>query len=146
MDVMKPSPSDPAVTLQSAGLRVTPVRLGVLKILDQNGAPMDVPAMLEAMPPHTDAVTVYRTLGTFLKKKLIHRVRGEERSWRYAIGQPASGPAHQHPHFVCDDCGRVECLAGAEVPKALAKTMKLDRGYAVSYTEVIVHGQCVRCR
>ena len=138
--------TDPIRLLHDAGLRVTPVRQGVLSILGKSKTPMDVPALLAQLPAQTDAVTVYRTLNTFTRKKMVHRVRGEERSWRYALGQASEGPEHQHPHFVCEQCGRVECLAGAEVPTALAKAMKVDRGYAVHYTEVIVHGQCVRCR
>jgi Fur family ferric uptake transcriptional regulator len=143
---MKPAVVDPALLLREASLRVTPVRLGVLSVLGRAKGPVDVPDILADLPDRTDAVTVYRTLNTFVRKKLVHRVRGEERSWRYALGQPASGPQHQHPHFVCDACGRVECLSTAEVPSGLSKAMKVDRAYAVTYTEVIVHGQCGRCR
>ncbi|HEX8324492.1 MAG TPA: transcriptional repressor [Tepidisphaeraceae bacterium] len=144
---MKPSASDdPILLLQAAGLRVTPVRQGVLTVLGRSKSPLDVPALLESLPGGTDAVTVYRTLNTFVRKKLVHRVRGEERSWRYALGQAREGPEHQHPHFVCEQCGRVECLSASEVPPTLTRALKVDRGYAVSYTEVIVHGQCVRCR
>ncbi|MGC4030223.1 MAG: Fur family transcriptional regulator [Tepidisphaeraceae bacterium] len=140
------TPDDPAKMLQAASLRITPVRLGVLAVLAKAKAPLDVPDLLAALPEHTDAVTVYRTLNTFVRKKMVHRVRGEERSWRYALGQADSGPEHRHPHFVCESCGKVECLGGSEVPQTLTKALKIDRGYAISYTEVIVHGQCVRCR
>ena len=143
---MKPPGVDPIKLLRDASLRVTPVRQGVLAILGRAKAPVDVPTLLGQLPAQTDAVTVYRTLNTFTRKKLVHRVRGEERSWRYALGEASEGPEHRHPHFVCENCGKVECLAGSDVPPTLARTLKLDRGYEVSYTEVIVHGQCVRCR
>ena len=136
----------PDEQLRSAGLRRTPVRVGVLKVLAASPRALDVPGILGKLPEQTDAVTVYRTLNTFTRKKLIHRVRGEDRSWRYAAGQSSHSPAHQHPHFVCDDCGRVECLNEAEVPTGFVRQLGIDAGYAVSYPEVVLHGQCPRCR
>jgi Fe2+ or Zn2+ uptake regulation protein len=51
---------------------------------------MDVPSILGKPGARTEAVTVYRTLNTFTRKKIIHRVRGDERSWRYALAEPPS--------------------------------------------------------
>ena len=47
---------------------------GIARELD---GPLDVPRIMSLMPSNTDAVTVYRTLNTFIGKKLIHRFRGE---------------------------------------------------------------------
>lgn len=98
------------------------------------------------LPSATDAVTVYRTLNTFMRKKLVHRVHSEDRSWRYALGVADETPAHQHPHFVCDDCGKVDCLKNATVPAALVRSLGVSRSYAVSYPEVVLHGRCPKCR
>ena len=133
--------------LKQAGLRVTPVRLAALEVLRRAGGPLDVPKILAKLPPATDAVTVYRTLNTFTRKKMVHRVRGEDRSWLYAIGD--MGPErqeHRHPHFVCDECGKVECLQEAEIPRGFVRSLKLDDAYAVTYPEVVLHGVCPRCR
>ena len=133
-------------SLKKAGLRVTPVRVGVIDVLRNAPRPMEVPQILAKLPPYTDAVTVYRTLNTFTRKKMVHRVRGEDRSWRYALGDSAGQPdEHRHPHFVCESCGKVECLKEAEIPGTLIKTLKLDRRYAVSYPEVVLHGTCPKC-
>jgi Fe2+ or Zn2+ uptake regulation protein len=120
--------------------------MGVLKILAAAARPMDVPTILGKLPDQADAVTVYRTLNTFTRKHLVHRVRGEDRSWRYAAGRPEGAPAHQHPHFICDDCGKVECLAGAIIPGGLVRQLSVARGYVVSYPEVLLHGRCPRCQ
>jgi Fur family ferric uptake transcriptional regulator len=134
-------------TLKRAGLRITPVRLGVIDVLRKAGAPQDVPQILAKLPPYTDAVTVYRTLNTFTRKKMVHRIRGEDRSWRYALGDMSDQMhQHRHPHFVCESCGRVECLKEAEIPRTLIKSLKLDTRYAVSYPEVVLHGTCPRCK
>src|SRR5689334_13821712 len=90
--------------LKKAKLRRTPVRTGVLEVLARSSRPLGAVEILEKLPPHTDAVTVYRTLNTYRLKDVVHRVRGEDRVWRYAIGNAQATAAHRHPHFVCEDC------------------------------------------
>jgi Fe2+ or Zn2+ uptake regulation protein len=75
--------TEPSVTvgyLRKAGLRKTPVRVAVLGVLSRQNRPMNVPQILAKMRGAVDTVTVYRTLHTFVRKKLVHRVRGEDRS------------------------------------------------------------------
>jgi Fe2+ or Zn2+ uptake regulation protein len=133
--------------LKHNGLRVTPVRVGVIEVLRKAAGPLDVPAILAKLPAYTDAVTVYRTLNTFTRKKMVHRVRGEDRSWRYAAGDTAAEDRmqHRHPHFVCESCGKVECLKESEIPATLVKSLHLANGYSVNYPEVVLHGTCPKC-
>jgi Fur family ferric uptake transcriptional regulator len=133
-------------TLRRAGLRRTPVRVGVIQLLARGGRPLSVPQILGKLKG-VDSVTVYRTLGTFARKGLVHRVRGEDRSWMYALGagRDDGGPQHRHPHFVCESCGKVECLEQAEIPRGFVQSLGVGAGYAVSYSEVVLHGVCPRC-
>jgi Fur family transcriptional regulator, ferric uptake regulator len=147
--------------LREAGLRRTPVRLGVLEVLGSSGGqPVGVPQVLEKLPQDTDAVTVYRTLNTFTRTGLVHRVRGEDRTWRYALsphrptgqthGRSAAAPetpsaAHGHPHFVCDGCGTLECLEKSQIPKDFVRSLRVGSRYDVRYPEVVLHGLCPRC-
>jgi Fur family ferric uptake transcriptional regulator len=133
-------------TLHNAGLRRTPVRIGVLDLLSKSDVPLGVPEMLEKLPEHTDAVTVYRTLNTFTRKKLVHRVRGEDQTWRYALSGTVPSPQHQHPHFVCQDCGKVECLHNSQVTDRVVKSLNVDPKYTVGYAEVVLHGLCPKCQ
>jgi Fur family ferric uptake transcriptional regulator len=144
--VASTSPSGDALLRQS-GLRRTPVRTGVMDVLARTRRPMSVPQILGRLGGGVDTVTVYRTLNTFARKRLVHRVRGEDRSWLYAISDDAPGarPEHRHPHFVCDACGKVECLGGAEIPRTLVASMGVSPAYDVRYPEVVLHGTCPRC-
>jgi Fur family ferric uptake transcriptional regulator len=129
--------------------------LGVLA--SSGGQPVGVPQVLERLPSDTDEVTVYRTLNTFTRKRLVHRVRGEDRTWRYALGAaaqaggghgkpPAAGATpHTHPHFVCDGCGAVECLEKSQIPGDLVRSLRVGARYDVRYPEVLLHGLCPRC-
>lgn len=132
--------------IKQSKLRRTPVRAGVLEVLSAASRPLGAVEILEKLPPHTDAVTVYRTLNTFTKKSVIHRVRGEDRIWRYALGNPQETHAHQHPHFICEDCGKVECLKDAEIPRDFVKSLGVAARYSVNYPEVVLHGVCPKCQ
>jgi Fur family ferric uptake transcriptional regulator len=147
-DPTQPAPA--ADVLRAAALRRTPVRASVLEVLAGARGPMAVPQIIEQLPEHTDAVTVYRTLNTFTRKRLVHRVHGEDRTWRYALSTgDGVGPkhlnAHQHPHFVCDECGTVECLEASAIPKTLVPSLHVGARYAVRYPEVVLHGLCPKC-
>ena len=130
--------------LLGCGLRRTPVRLGVLDALAQARQPLSAQQILEHLPHGTDNVTLYRTLNTLTQKKLLHRVRGDDRVWRYGVGDRASH--HEHAHFVCDECGTVQCLDDSPVPDSTTKKSGLGPGYRVEYSEVLVHGTCPDCR
>lgn len=132
--------------LRRSGLRKTPVRVGVIDVLARTGRPMNVTDILAKLKGTADTVTVYRTLHTFVRKKLVHRVRGEDRSWLYALGDSGHEPEHLHPHFVCDECGKVECLEQSKLPESMVRS--LSRGpsaYRVRWFEVVLHGLCPRC-
>jgi Fur family transcriptional regulator, ferric uptake regulator len=136
--------SSPEQFLRKTGLRRTPVRVGVIDVLSKSARPMNVPQILAKMKG-VDTVTVYRTLNTFVRKKLVHRVRGDDRGWLYAIGNPATPPQHQHPHFVCDECGKVECLEDARIPSSFVDSLHVPREYGVNWPEVVLHGICPKC-
>lgn len=141
------SEKTPADVLHEVGLRRTPVRLDVLKILAQEGQPLSAPQILERFGAGVDKVTLYRTLNTLTEKKLLHRVRGDDQVWHYAMVDRKGAARHEHAHFVCDECGTVECLSGTPVPEnKAAKESGVRPGYRVEYSEVLVHGTCPDCR
>ena len=117
-----------------------------MDVLTRGGRPLSVTQILAKLKG-VDTVTVYRTLNTFVRKKLVHRVRGEDRSWLFAISNSDRKPQeHLHPHFVCDECGNVECLGKAEIPRTLVRSLGVGTEYDVTYPEVVLHGVCPRCR
>ncbi len=132
--------------IKQSKLRRTPVRAGVLEVLGGSSRPLGAVEIQEKLPPHTDTVTVYRTLNTFTKKGVIHRVRGEDGVSRYALGNPQETTTHQHPHFICEECGKVECLKEAEIPRDFVKSLGVGSRYSVHYPEVVLHGTCPKCQ
>lgn len=131
--------------LRAAGLRKTPVRVGVVEVLSKAGRPMSVPQILGKLKG-VDSVTVYRTLNTFVEKELVHRIKSDDRSWLYAMGAAHKAHEHKHPHFVCESCGKVECLEESTVPDNFIKQLAVAKDYEVSYSEVVLHGTCPTCK
>lgn len=123
------------------------MRLAILRAVISSKKPLGAPDIIRLLGDDTDSVTVYRTLNTLAEHKLVHRVRGEDGAWRYAASRSGNTKQEPHPHahFVCDECGTVECLQEAPVPTALAHPRGLGRKYDVTYAEVVVHGVCGKC-
>lgn len=129
--------------LRARGLRATPPRVAVLVLLAGAERPLSFSEVLEQLgPTDWDPATTFRNLVKLRDAGLAPVVSRAEGLDRYAYAR-APQDAHQHPHFVCDDCGRVECL-----PAALTATLAMAGPWAASIegAEVQLKGACPDCR
>jgi Fur family transcriptional regulator, ferric uptake regulator len=64
-----------------------------------------------------------------------------------AKDEKTNGTAHQHPHFVCDECGNVECLEDTEVivQKKKGTEKPVKKKMRLSARDVLLHGTCEEC-
>lgn len=140
--------------LRSAKLRVTGVRLAILRALRASPVALEateVAAALHAAGDDADRVTVYRTLNSLVDAGIAHRVDPGDRIFRFSMTDHGrcSGDRHQHehPHMVCDTCGAVECIMDAEVviqPRAGAEPPARQK-FKVTQQDIMLHGTCDRC-
>ncbi len=131
--------------LREHGLRATSPRLAVLMLLSQAKTPLSHSQVVERLgETDWDPATIFRNL---IKLRdvgiapVVTRVGGVD---RYALsGQDDVTNDHQHPHFVCDDCGQVACL-----PAQLTVSMADDGPWAESVAQAMVQlrGACPDCR
>lgn len=136
--------------LKAAGLKRTTVRIGVLRLLSTTDKPMAAAQITRALGTDTDHVTVYRTLSTLTARNMLHRIRGDDRVWRYALTRktdPAQSKHTQstHAHFVCQLCGSVECLRDLPLSTRVLDQFTPRKSYRINYSEVVVHGLCPQC-
>ncbi|MFT6396609.1 MAG: Fur family ferric uptake transcriptional regulator [Bradymonadia bacterium] len=125
--------------IKDAGLRVTAPRIAVLRVLSGAERPLShTDVLIELGESDWDPATIYRNLIKLRDADLIRVVSRVEGIDRYAF---ASSPKdeHRHPHFVCDDCGRVECLPAAAI------TLDGPWAASVSNAEVQLRGECPDC-
>ena len=116
----------------------------VLRILDRAANPLSAAEIVEQFDD-VDRVTIYRTVNTLAEKHIIHRIQGDDRVWRYALGHAGHDNHHHHVHFACDECGTVECIESAPVPEDLSRQLNVDRRFHVSSADVTLHGTCPDC-
>lgn len=128
--------------LHDSGLRATAPRLAVLRVLAQAQGPLSHTEVLERLGEMDwDPATIYRNLVKLRDAgvaPVVSRVEGID---RYALAG-ARGDGHRHPHFVCEDCGRV-----AYLPAELTASMSMDGPWAVSIQRAMVQlrGECPEC-
>jgi Fur family transcriptional regulator, ferric uptake regulator len=128
--------------LHALGLRVTGPRVAVLGLLRLAGRPLSHGEVADELGgTDWDRATIFRNLVKLCEVGLVRVSSHAGGLTRYeAIRE--HGHEHLHAHFSCNCCGRVECLAGAELP------LLADLGWreAVRDAEVQVLGTCPTCR
>lgn len=129
--------------LKERGLRVTGPRVTVLRLLAEADRPLSHTEVVQRMGDEDcDPATIYRNLVKLREVGLAPVVSRAEGIDRYALAT-SKGDDHHHPHFVCDDCGRVACL-----PDTVALSMPTDDPWALSVSQAVVQlrGECPDCR
>lgn len=131
--------------LRTAGLRATAARRAVLQVMMAAERPLSHAEVSEIVRSQgLDRATVYRNLVDLVDAGLAQRSDLGDHVWRFShVADPQRPPHEAHPHFVCTECGQVQCLpeqavaiaAARQVPKALR-----DRDVAIQ-----VRGRCDDC-
>lgn len=94
---------------------------------------------LEKIMPSLSLDTVYRTLGTFERLGLVHRLETVNSQARYeAISQP-------HHHFLCDNCGQLYDFFWPTFD-TIPLPPEVEHIGLVGRASVVVHGICDTCR
>jgi Fur family transcriptional regulator, ferric uptake regulator len=140
----------PQDVIRSTGARVTQPRLQVMHILHESNqalSHLDVwnEVCKRSLANEADRVTVYRVLDWLVSEDIAHKIAGQDRVWRFIMNDE-SGKAHQHhehAHFVCVDCGKMQCLS--EAAAASINRPQLPTGYSFESLEINVRGHCADC-
>ncbi|MBI5452878.1 transcriptional repressor [Candidatus Gottesmanbacteria bacterium] len=128
--------------LHKLGLKQTPARLGVLKILENQTSPLDaltIHSYLREKNLKTDPATVYRILDVFYQKGIVSRFELEEGKFRYEL------TAEDHHHIVCESCGKIEDVSDCEVDK-VEKQIKMRKRFLVKRHSLQFYGVCASCQ
>lgn len=128
------------IILRANGKRATTQRISVLRYLCESGRPMTHGEILSALPD-LDRVTLYRILSAFVETNIAHQVQGSDGAWRFCAhisgdGDEAGCPGG-HAHFLCVECGRMECLIDQKMPK-----VDVPEGTVVHGKQLVVFGLC----
>jgi len=127
--------------LKSAGHRITPQRLAIVKILIDSGDHPSVEQIYRQVRedfPTTSLATVYNTLERLKEMEEVLELPSSGGS-RYDGRNPCP-----HPHLRCTVCGAIEDL---DIDLALAaEEAAAERGYADVHHRLEFYGVCPRCQ
>ncbi len=130
--------------LRDAGLRATGSRLAVLRVLLSAESPLSHNDVAEQLVSESwDRATLYRNLLDLVRVDLARRTDVGDHVWRFELTH-AKHDRTEHPHFVCTDCGSVECLPASAV--AVRASGKIPAALRTKDIEVQVRGRCDQCQ
>ena len=129
--------------LRARGLRVTPQRCLVLRLLREQGGHLSADELYRLARQHLPRIslsTVYRAMDVFEELGLVRTLHLEGQQQRYEIARDG-----EHHHMICLGCGRViefECGHRAQIHQELAERY----GFKITGTRVQLLGYCAECR
>jgi len=135
------SPEELSALFRAQGLKVTPQRQRIFRVLHGNERHPTAEAVYDAVVldmPTISLKTVYQTLNDLAEM-------GELTQLDLGTGASRFDPnvEHAHHHLVCDRCGKVRDLHldfGA-----LSIPPEARQGFAVGSAEVLFRGHCADC-
>jgi len=128
--------------LRDNNLRTTAPRVAVLITLAEAKNPLSHTDVLGRLgETDWDPATIYRNLVKLSESGLISVVSRANGISRYAWSRE-NHETHQHPHFLCDDCGEVLCLPMDLIP---ATSENSRWASSVKAATIQLRGECPDC-
>ncbi len=107
---------------------------------EENSKALSVVELVKQLKQNMNKTTVYRILERFEKQGKLHSFTGIDGLTWYAKCSTCTSGHHidLHPHFQCNDCGKVECLdVELQVPPV--------KNHKIKSAQVLLTGQCEDC-
>lgn len=133
--------SDYKKLLRGHALRVTDSRIDVLEKFYRSDHALSFKDLEEEFEDY-DRVTLYRTLNSFIKNGILHKIPSDDGFASYGLCTAECDEVshnHDHVHFKCTVCGHIECFPKHHIPKISLP------GYRVNEHNLIVNGVCKAC-
>jgi Fe2+ or Zn2+ uptake regulation protein len=133
-----------AKPLRDRGMRVTPQRAHVWRVLAESGAHLSAEEIWERtrdVLPGMELSTVYRSLDALREADLVVESRLSDGPALF------EARASAHPHLVCERCGKISHLeASPEVNRGLLAAFAAgSTSFEVRELHVVARGICAEC-
>lgn len=128
--------------LEHRGIKPTPNRVLVYRELRDAQNPVSLNDLEIALAP-TDKASIFRVLELYTQKDIVHTIEDGSRSLKYELchGYGEHSATDQHPHFYCEECGRVFCFDNIAIPQ-----LSLPDGFEVKSINFMFKGKCPKCK
>jgi len=120
--------------------RNTPTTNAVLQVLKQSKVALSHDMLSEELENGVDRTTIYRILNRFEEDGLVHKVICDDgkQYFAYCSDCEKEDHSHDHFHFRCTNCGKVECLEN-EIK------VDLPESYRPTVFNGVITGICDEC-
>jgi Fe2+ or Zn2+ uptake regulation protein len=136
-----PAETELAEKLRSAGLKATPRRIEILKVLSRGCGPLSVEELHAKLRKHDcDPVTLYRALSSFQKVRLVRRCDLGEGPVRYEYHDHQG---EHHHHVVCTECRELRSVDFCLVESF--ESLLRRQGYSNVTHSLEFFGICGKC-
>lgn len=134
-------------SLRELGLRITPLKEGILKILEKEAGPLSVPelqAQLKKLKLSPNKTSLYRELETLTEANVVEESQLFQDLRTYEL-KVAGG---HHHHFVCENCKEVFDFQNAELEQTIVKIGKSlkRKGHLPKEHHLNLYGLCNSCQ
>jgi len=131
--------------LSENGINRTKFRTDLLNLFYTTKVSLSIYDILKHFKNSINKVTVYRSLESFEKKGLIHKVPDSNNLKRYSLCNEkecnASSHNHNHGHFICYSCNQTFCINDIKSPDITCL-----KGFYVQELKLTLEGYCRDCR
>ncbi len=133
---------DSLYLLKTNDLKVTPIRTAILLILGSEKGPIGVSEIIkkvEASGVSSDPATVFRTMNSFVEKKIVRPIQLFEGKVRYEMAGLAD-----HHHFICKNCGVIQDISDCNI-SSLEKEIEKEKKVEIHNHSLEFFGLCRKC-
>jgi Fur family ferric uptake transcriptional regulator len=127
--------------LQQRQIKPTSMRILVLQYLMQQDKAVSLQSIENAFEL-ADKSTLYRTLKTFEKNKLVHSIDDGTKQLKYALCLESCECETNdlHYHFHCNKCNNTFCLTNQNIPQ-----IELPKNFKMEQANMVIKGLCEKC-
>lgn len=127
--------------IRSKGLKATPARVAVLRILEDSSKPLDISTIIKMVSEDNvfaDQATIYRIIENFLQKDLARRLQFHENKFFYEANRI------EHHHAICESCGKIEDVSNCSIGR-VEREIEKKSGFTVKTHSLEFFGICNNC-
>jgi Fur family transcriptional regulator, ferric uptake regulator len=129
-----------SVALVNMKRRNTPTQQAIMQLLQTANSALSQEMIEQQLKGEADRVTIYRVLNRFCEDGFTHRIVSDDGKSYFALCRGCQGNHHTHDHFHfrCLGCQKVECLSEKV-------QVTLPAGYRAANVNAWVSGHCANC-
>ncbi|EDP96383.1 transcriptional repressor [Kordia algicida OT-1] len=112
----------------------------LLAIFEKNKAAISAVQLIDSLKGQMNKTTIYRILERLENDGIVHSFLDKDGLSWYATCHGCSASKHLdvHPHFQCQDCGKIDCLS-VEIKIPTIPNREIN------FSQVLLIGKCEDC-